>query len=205
MHTYESKQELATKLAEVLADLNVMATISHGFHWNVKGMDFSEYHEFFGEIYEDVDSSIDPTAENILKLGFDAPYLLQDFLSLTSVNVGRVRSSDPRTMLEQLAGINAQVIHCLYEAFNCANSCNMQGIANFLAERIDAHDKWQWQIAASLGVSVNDLLEGGSAPVEEMPAPAQTMDVPVMEEEVPVDVEATDEYGDLPDFSIEEN
>lgn len=196
MHNYESKQELATKLAEVLADLNVMATVSHGFHWNVKGMDFSEYHAFFGAIYEDVDSSIDPTAENILKLGFDAPYLMQDFLSLTSVPATRVRSSDPRTMLEQLAEINAQVISCLYNAFDCANSCNLQGIANFLAERIDAHDKWQWQIAASLGVSVNDLF---SAPAVE--APLQVQDIPVMEE----DIVPVDEYADLPDFSIEEN
>ena len=196
MHNYESKQELATKLAEVLADLNVMATVSHGFHWNVKGMDFSEYHAFFGAIYEDVDSSIDPTAENILKLGFDAPYLMQDFLSLTSVPATRVRSSDPRTMLEQLAEINAQVISCLYNAFDCANSCNLQGIANFLAERIDAHDKWQWQIAASLGLSVNDLFAA--------PQPVEVQDIPVVGEEIPTDVQPVENYDDLPDFPVTE-
>ena len=199
MHTYESKQELASKLAEVLADLNVMSTVSHGFHWNVKGPDFSEYHAFFGAIYEDVSDAIDPTAENILKLGFDAPYLMQDFLSLTSIPATRVRSSDPRAMLEQLAEINAQVIECHYAAFKCASDCNAQGVADFLAGRIDIHEKWQWQIAASLGLSVNDLHE------ERPAAPVQIMDAPVMEEEVPTYVEPFDEYDDLPEFSIEEN
>jgi starvation-inducible DNA-binding protein len=180
MHTYESKQQLASKLAEVLADLNIMSSVSHGFHWNVKGMDFSEYHAFFGAIYEDVSEAIDPTAENILKLGFDAPYLLQDFLSLTSVNIGRVGSSDPRTMLQQLAEINAQVIKCHYEAFNTANECNSQGVADFLAGRIDIHEKWQWQIAASLGVSVLDLVPAQyGMPEVSMPAPA-AMEEPVM-------------------------
>jgi starvation-inducible DNA-binding protein len=200
MHNIEAKQELAGKLAEVLADLNVMATITHGFHWNVKGQDFTEYHSFFGDIYDEVQDSIDPTAENILKLGFDTPYLMQDFLSLTSVNVGRVRSSDPVSMLHQLAEINAQIISCLYNAFDCANSCNFQGIANFLAERIDAHDKWQWQIAASLGLSVNDLGES-SYVMPEMPMPDMSK---VSEPEM---VPTASEYDDMPvvDFSTEED
>jgi starvation-inducible DNA-binding protein len=198
MHTYESKQQLASKLAEVLADLNIMSTVAHGFHWNVKGPDFSEYHAFFGAIYEDVDGSIDPTAENILKLGFDAPYLLQDFLSLTSVSVGRVRSSDPQTMLRQLAEINAQVTSCLYEAFNTANECNAQGIADFLAGRIDMHDKWQWQIAASLGVSVLDLFTQAEAQIEQY---ATDVPVAVEEELIPV----VEDYSELPDFSADED
>jgi starvation-inducible DNA-binding protein len=196
MHTYESKQELATKLAELLADLNVMATVTHGFHWNVKGPDFSEYHAFFDAIYEDVDSAIDPTAENILKLGFDTPYLMQDFLSLTSIPATRVRSTDPRTMLEQLAEINAKVIECHYNAFQCASDCNSQGVADFLAGRIDMHEKWQWQIAASLGLSVNDLFAA--------PQPVEVQDIPVMEEEIPADVEPVENYDDLPDFPVTE-
>ncbi len=200
MHTPESKQQLASKLAEVLADLNIMSAVSHGFHWNVKGMDFSEYHAFFGGIYEDVSGAIDPTAENILKLGFDAPYLLQDFLSLTSVSVGRVRSSDPRTMLQQLADINAQVIKCHYEAFNTANECNAQGVADFLAGRIDIHEKWQWQIAASLGVSVLDLFAEPEAPTEQY-----VTDVPVEVQAEDINPVYEEDYSELPDFSVDED
>jgi starvation-inducible DNA-binding protein len=168
----DAKHEaLAGALAEVLADQYVMYHVAHGFHWNVVGSDFAEYHEFFSNIYEDVFGSVDPTAENIRKLGFDAPYLLEDFLSLTSVKVSRVAANDPQTMLMDLARINAQVLLCVKGAFGIAEDCNEQGIMNFLADRIDQHQKWQWQIASSLGASVRELdalLENALAISEEV-------------------------------------
>jgi starvation-inducible DNA-binding protein len=49
---------------------------AHFFHWNVEGPDFSQYHELFGKIYEEVYESIDPFAENIRKLGAYTPDLV---------------------------------------------------------------------------------------------------------------------------------
>lgn len=196
MQNIEAKQQLAGKLAEVLADLNVLATVSHGFHWNVKGPDFKEYHAFFGDIYDTTQDAIDPIAENIQKLGFDAPYLMQDFLSLTSISVGRVRSSDPQTMLEQLAEMNGQLIVCLNDAFKVATDVDAQAIANFLAGQLDIQEKWQWQIAASLGLSVNDLSQA-SYPMPE----AEELPIPV---EAPVEAPG---YEDIAagEFSTKEN
>lgn len=191
MYNADSHQLLASKLAEVLADLNVAASVSQGFHWNVKGSDFSEYHAFFGAIYEDIQGSIDPTAENILKLGFDSPYLLQDFLSLTSIQAVRVRSNDPETMTYQLLHINAQLLECLNGAFSTADECNAQGVADFLAGRIDAHMKWQWQLAASLGMSVNEALGAAPAPV---PTPATYVAEPVENPDA-------DEFIDVAEFN----
>lgn len=154
----DAKHEaLAGALAEVLADSVVLSHVVQGFHWNVKGSDFSEYHAFFAGIYEDLESSIDPTAENILKLGFDAPYLLEDFLGLTSIKAVRVPASDPTTMLMDLAGHLQTIIGCNLGAFAIANDCNEQGIADFLAGRDDMLKKHMWQVAASLGMSVVEL------------------------------------------------
>lgn len=154
------KEALASKLAELLSDLNVMATVSHGFHWNVKGADFKEYHAFFGDIYEMAQDGIDPVAENILKLGYDAPYLMQDFLSLTCIQASRIRSTDPESMTQQLLQVNAAVHASTKEAFDSAIAADVQSIANFLADRLDQHEKMQWQLAASLGLSVSEALGG---------------------------------------------
>lgn len=160
----DAKHEaLAGALAEVLSDSVVLSKVVHGFHWNVKGSDFSEYHEFFGEIYTDLEESVDPTAESILKLGFDAPYLLEDFLGLTSIKAVRVSSSDPQTMLMDLAGHLYTIIGCTLNAFNIASDCNEQGIANFLAGRDEILKKHMWQVAASLGMSVIELKQVLSA------------------------------------------
>jgi DNA-binding ferritin-like protein len=45
---------------------------------------------------------------------------------------------------------NVVMIAMLKNVFDMANSANEQGIANFVAERIDMHQKWQWQLGSSL-------------------------------------------------------
>ena len=143
--------ELGEKLAHLLSDVVALGFITQGYHWNVKGINFSQLHDFFGAIYEDVDSAIDPLAENIRKLGFDAPYLLEDFQGMTCVNQPRL-GGDPLAMLASLGEVNSIVVNCYTEAFGMAEGSNEQGIADFLAGRIDMHNKWQWQIEASLGL-----------------------------------------------------
>ena len=143
--------ELGEKLAHLLSDVVALGFLTQGYHWNVKGMNFAQFHDFFAEIYEDVTSAIDPLAENIRKLGFDAPYLLEDFQGMTCIHQERL-GGDPLAMLGSLAEVNSIVSNCYVGAFALADSCNEQGIADFLAGRIDMHAKWQWQLEASLGL-----------------------------------------------------
>jgi DNA-binding ferritin-like protein len=39
------------------------------------------------------------------------------------------------------------------QAFHVAEEADEQGVANFIAERIDAHAKWQWQLRSILKVT----------------------------------------------------
>jgi len=145
--------DVASLLRTALADVVTFYTRAHGFHWNVKGSDFAQYHELFESIYEDVYSSIDPMAENMLKLGVDAPFKLSDFIAYRTLPETTIGSADdPRSMASDLQKANLQLINTLNMAFASANSSNEQGIANFLAERIDMHKKWDWQLRSSLGM-----------------------------------------------------
>lgn len=141
---------VAEKLAALLSTLVSAKFIAQGYHWNVKGRDFREFHEFFSDIYEDFDGAIDPTAENILKLGFDAPYLLGDFQEMTCTNEERIQNGNVEAMLVSLVRVNQALLDASFDAFAVANEANEQGIANFLAERIDQHKKWNWQLTAAL-------------------------------------------------------
>lgn len=142
-------KKLVDLLKALLADQVTMKFVAHGFHWNVEGIEFSQYHELFGEIYEDVDGSIDPTAEDIRKLDAYAPYTLTDFISLRTVKVSPVKP-DPIDMATELLKINDGLLVSLNKAFAEATKVNQQGIANFLAERIDMHQKWRWQLRVSV-------------------------------------------------------
>jgi starvation-inducible DNA-binding protein len=145
-----SKEGLAKLLACILADNVTIHYLAHGYHWNVKGPEFIQFHDFFEELYEDAAEAEDPIAENIRKLGFDAPHFLLELAALSCIEV-RPASGDPMEMSANL--YMAYVAHCakLNDAFAVANAISAQGIADFLASRIDIVDKWIWQIGTTIG------------------------------------------------------
>ena len=144
-------KDLPTTLAVAMANATIMYHRVHGFHWNVVGTDFPQYHAKFEEIYTDVYESLDPMAENLRKLGVFAPFRLADFVSLATVSDEPIASYDNKTLVSSLLATNTKVLESLNDAFALASSSNQQGIANFLADRIDHHQKWAWQLSASLG------------------------------------------------------
>jgi starvation-inducible DNA-binding protein len=154
--TSGGKRVLAEKLSVILADVVAYKAIAQGYHWNVKGPEFTQFHAFFQELYEDADSSVDPLAENVRKLGFDAPFTLEDFVSLNCLEVAPA-GSDPITMCQRLYQINEHIRACLNAGFNIANDIGQQGIADFLAGRIDIHDKWLWQLGTITGVDSTQI------------------------------------------------
>lgn len=151
-----SKEGLAKALAEVLSDAVTLHYLAQGYHWNVKGPEFSQFHDFFQDIYEDFAGSEDILAEGIRKLGFDSPFLLHHFAELTAVEA-RLVGSDPIQMSAVLYEGNLCTLNRLYDAFNIANAINSQGVANFLAERIDMVEKWVWQLGTTIGVDSTSI------------------------------------------------
>ena len=141
-------KKLIDSLKIALSDAVTMYFVAHGYHWNVEGQDFSQYHALFAEIYEDVYSSIDLLAENIRKMDEYAPFTLSKFTELRTVEAKEVKP-EPQAMAKALLKVNDGVLETLVKTFHAANDADEQGIANFLAERIDMHEKWRWQLKAS--------------------------------------------------------
>lgn len=150
--------DLGEELSELLANVVVFYFRAHGAHWNVKGADFSEYHKLFLKIYEDVYSSIDPIGENIRKLGNIAPFTLMSFLEMCEIDDAPQTLQDPIALANDLLMTNDVILDELSDAFDCASNYGQQGIANFLAGRIDQHQFWKWQLTSSLGQNVTQPL-----------------------------------------------
>lgn len=141
---------LVQQLKVLLADQVTFYLRAHGFHWNVKGQDFAQYHELFQEIYEDTYSAVDPIAELLLKLQSDAPFRLPEYLALRTIQDAPV-IDDPAAMAADLLAANDRLLATLRLAAALASAADEQGVLNFLAERIDMGQKWAWQLRASLG------------------------------------------------------
>lgn len=141
---------LSEDLKTLLATEYAMAVKAQFFHWNVEGPDFAQLHEFFGDFYAEInDNSIDRTAEYIRTLDDYAPGSFERFGEL-SVITGQIKVPRARLMLEELLEDNQTMIDLLNQCFGSAEQENQQGIANFIAERLDAHGKHGWMLKAFL-------------------------------------------------------
>ena len=172
-----TKIDLANQLADLLGDTVNFKFLAHGFHWNVKGPLFSQFHEFFGEIYEDANDAIDPLAENIRKLNFDAPFQLSQFME-SLPEFEPPTGSDPVVMSKSLYQANEDVIESIVRAIEMADCLNEQGILNFLAERQDMHGKWQWQLRATVGDQFANAYQTDVATITEQPDDTEDQTMP---------------------------
>jgi starvation-inducible DNA-binding protein len=141
--------ELKIAIRVLMANTYVLYFKVHSFHWNVEGIHFTQYHDFLGDLYEDIHDSIDPIAEFLRKLDDYAPKSLDEMFKYKTLNEETAQISDIREMLLKLLADNEEVIACLNKVFTLASSANKQGIADFVASRIDAHDKHSWFLRAS--------------------------------------------------------
>lgn len=141
---------LVKQLQVLLADVSIFYHTVHEFHWNVEGKDFYEYHKFFDEIVSDTYDSIDPIAENIRKLGSKTKYKMSELLSIANIKESKDIPSTTIALTKELFVLNSSVIETLKKTFTIANKENEQGVANFIAERIDMHQKWSWFLKSSI-------------------------------------------------------
>ena len=141
---------LADALKTLLATEYAFVIKAQLFHWNVEGSDFAQLHEFFGDIYEEVyDNSIDRTAEYIRTLEDYTPGSFERFQELSIIQ-GQTKIPRARLMIEELLSDNGAIIDLLNQTFVSAEQENNQGIANFVAERLDAQAKHGWMLRSFL-------------------------------------------------------
>jgi len=142
---------LAEQLKILLASSFVFYLKAHNFHWNVEGPNFSEYHKFLDDLNTEVfEKSIDRTAEFIRVLDQYTPGSLTRFMELSIIQ-DQVKIPRAELMLAELYEDNLKILALLNSIFPLANEEN-QAIANYIAERIDAHGKHGWMLRSFLKV-----------------------------------------------------
>ena len=142
-------EELVTSLKVLLANQTFMYYKTHSYHWNIEGIEFSQYHDFFANIYEDIYGSIDPTAENIRKLDAYTPISLGELYRYKTVEENEIRVDLISDMLATLIVDNDKVIASLNRVFALGTRENKQGLCDFIAGRLDTHEKHAWMLKAS--------------------------------------------------------
>ena len=141
--------ELIQSMKSALANTFAFYLKAHGFHWNVEGPNFPQYHELFSTIYEEVYSSLDQFAEEIRVLDAYAPASFRRYLELSDIE-DQIEILSSTEMLQMLLSDTDKVQASLERTYELAEAAHAHGLSNFLAERQDAHAKWAWQLRSTL-------------------------------------------------------
>jgi starvation-inducible DNA-binding protein len=122
---------------------------AHQFHWNVEGMFFESLHSLFGKIYEEVYGSIDDFAEKIRSLGTYMPGSYTRLSMLSKVE-DETEILDSKQMVQELLMDNEKMKIIFKKLFEESENLGEHGFSDFVASRIDAHDKHGWMLRATL-------------------------------------------------------
>lgn len=138
-------ETLTEMMKKVLADTFAMYLKAHNYHWNVEGINFPQYHEFFGNLYEELHGAVDPIAEQIRALDSYAPGSFTRFMELTDIE-DEMTVPMAQDMARKLLADNEKVLATLNLTFKLADEFDKQGLADFIAGRIDVHSKHAWML-----------------------------------------------------------
>jgi starvation-inducible DNA-binding protein len=132
-------------LKVALADTYVFSVKVQGYHWNVTGPHFSEYHKFFGELYSEVNDAVDVIAESIRTFDAFSPGSMKRFLELTTIEEAN-NIPDSLVMISKLAADNERVIASITAAYELCEKHKHYAVSNMLQDRLTAHQKHGWML-----------------------------------------------------------
>jgi starvation-inducible DNA-binding protein len=143
--------DVIKKLEVALADTYALYLKTQNDHWHVKGPQFKSLHELFEMQYKELAEAIDQVAERLLMMGHKAPATFTDLNNLKTIKDGN-SSLNANQMVTELAHDNSILVKDLNQAIKIAQENNDEGTITLLSDRIAAHQKAHWMLAASMDI-----------------------------------------------------
>lgn len=142
-------QELIDIAKVVMADTFKFYLRAHGYHWNVEGKDFYQYHTLLEKIYTEAWEAVDVIAEEIRAMDANVPGSMGRLAELSSLQDER-EQPDAMTMLARLNQDNEILLGNIQQAYAAAEADGNHGFSNLMADRQSAHRKHGWMLKATL-------------------------------------------------------
>jgi starvation-inducible DNA-binding protein len=138
-------ETLINQLKTILGTNFALYLKAHGYHWNIEGPNFPQYHGFLDDFYNSVFAQLDPIAEHIRALNSYAPGSLARMLELADLQEA-TNIPDGIAMMRDLAADNDRFILHLRAGIVAADGANEPAVGNFLQDILDTHQKHGWML-----------------------------------------------------------
>ncbi|HRD46474.1 MAG TPA: Dps family protein [Caulobacter sp.] len=146
----KDRAAVSQALSRALADTYALYLKTHGYHWNVRGPNFSSLHALFMTQYTEQWTALDELAERIRALGEFAPQSGAAFGNLTSIKDGDPEK-DWEAMVADLKDGHETVIATLRDLLALADKSGDDVTVDLATQRLTAHEKHAWMLRATLG------------------------------------------------------
>jgi starvation-inducible DNA-binding protein len=138
-------EQLIQQLKVILGTNFALYLKSHGFHWNIEGANFPQYHDFLNGFYTEVFNQNDRIAEHIRQLDSYAPGSLERMLELADLEESQ-NIPMALAMMTELKRDNDRFIIHLRAGIVAAEQADEPAIGNFLQDLLGAHQKKAWML-----------------------------------------------------------
>lgn len=123
-------------------------TKAHGYHVNVVGINFTQFHELFSEVYEFGQESIDSIGEQIRAIEAIAPFSLSRIQELGTISDGKERP-DALKMTKELLADSQKLMDHYEECHDIAEEYKIYGLLNFIEGKQDHLAKLMWKLRST--------------------------------------------------------
>jgi starvation-inducible DNA-binding protein len=121
---------------------------AHGFHVNVVGPDFVQYHQLFADVYNFADDASDTIPEHMRVLEAIAPFSLKRIMELGSIKDSAERPT-ALVMVRELLDDSQIVMDHYEEVHDMAVEEKCYGLINFIEGQMDDLGKIMWKLRST--------------------------------------------------------
>lgn len=143
------RKEIAEGLSRLLADTYTLYLTVHGFHWNVTGPLFQQYHDLFEQQYTELWGAVDGIAERIRALGYYAPASYKQLAERASIDTPESVPSASEMIKQALVGYES-VAKTARSVLSAAEKADDQVSVDLLTRRLEVHEKTAWMLRSML-------------------------------------------------------
>jgi len=142
-------KRLLDNLNREVANLGVLYTKLHNYHWFVNGVKFYELHEKFEELYDEVTEHFDAVAERILMLEGTPYATLKEFLENATIKEASGKIDGKQMVVEVLKDFTL-LQEELNETIGIAQELGDEVTVDLLIGMLTSLQKHSWMFRAYL-------------------------------------------------------
>ena len=146
----EKSVEVAKKLNKYLADLHVLYSKLHNYHWNVVGIGFFEMHLKLEEFYTATAIEIDTIAERILQLEERPLASMKSYLEVSTLKEAESQKIKPAEAAKDVLSDYEVVLKEIREIVLMAADNNDDQTVALIDGSIANYEKHIWMLSAYL-------------------------------------------------------